>query len=120
MAWMAATSPSAEIRSLLINAVGKYYRQSGNTFRGDLITADGGWSIGYETRPVDGGVYALLALDVMDQIRLRDRIAAAAVMEQVNAFVQQTRSGSPSHQRQRRRRRHGTNASRARSASRRA
>jgi hypothetical protein len=68
---MAATSTSNETRAMFINSVSKYYRQSNNWERGDLVTATGGWSVGFQTRPVEGGMYSLLALDVMERLRGR-------------------------------------------------
>lgn len=38
---------------------------------GDAITPDEGWSVGFLTRPVAGGHYSLLALEVMEDERKR-------------------------------------------------
>lgn len=71
LAWMAATSTANETRAMFIDAVAKYYRQDRNWERGDLVTAKDGWSVGFQTRPVEGGMYSLLALDVMERLRGR-------------------------------------------------
>lgn len=55
---------------MFVDAVAKYFRQSGNNVFGDLITPEDGWSVGFLTRPVVGGHFSLLALEVM---RLRRR-----------------------------------------------
>ena len=60
---------SGSTRTLLVDSVAKYCRQAKNGVFGDLVTPTGGWSVGFRTRPVAGGHYALLGLDTMDRMR---------------------------------------------------
>lgn len=54
---------------MFVQAVADFFRQSKNTVLGDFVENVGGWSVGFRTRPVVGGHFALLALDVMDRLR---------------------------------------------------
>jgi hypothetical protein len=54
---------------MFVDAVGKFFRQSKNDVMGDFIENSGGWSVGFRTRPVAGGHFSLLALDVMERLR---------------------------------------------------
>lgn len=71
IAWLGGVVDPGSTRSLLVNAVSRYFRQARNGVFGDLILTDGGWSVGFRTRPVAGGHYSLLALDTMDRMRKR-------------------------------------------------
>lgn len=61
LVWAAAASRAEETRARLLGSVTRYVRQTLNNVFGDLISVDGGWSIGFLVRPVVGGHFALLA-----------------------------------------------------------
>lgn len=76
--WAAgASEPTSRARRIFVDAVARYFRADKNAVFGDAITPQEGWSVGFLTRPVTGGHYSLLALEVMKQetIRRRGRIA---------------------------------------------
>ncbi|CAH7688393.1 hypothetical protein PPACK8108_LOCUS23360 [Phakopsora pachyrhizi] len=63
--WAAGASNDAKTRDMFVNALSSYVRQTDNQVFGDLISLNGGWSVGFLNRPVVGGHFSLLALDVM-------------------------------------------------------
>ncbi|KAM0791059.1 hypothetical protein ACM66B_004352 [Microbotryomycetes sp. NB124-2] len=68
-AWLSATSESPSVRTMFIEFVSKYFRQTRNLWFGDLINTAEGWSVGFQLRPVVGGHFALLGLDMLNMIR---------------------------------------------------
>ncbi|BGP16274.1 hypothetical protein JCM10213_007718 [Rhodosporidiobolus nylandii] len=81
LAWAGATcgspsspsSPTNPCRRLFLDGLAEYFRASKNAVFGDAITPQEGWSVGFLSRPVAGGHYALLAAEVMAQERDRRR-----------------------------------------------
>ncbi|BGP48372.1 hypothetical protein JCM10450v2_004245 [Rhodotorula kratochvilovae] len=73
LAWAASLFPASSSRSrpIFLAALAKYLRQDRNAVFGDSITPQEGWSVGFLSRPVAGGHYALLGREVMDQARAR-------------------------------------------------
>ncbi|GAA6061954.1 hypothetical protein JCM10212_001996 [Sporobolomyces blumeae] len=70
--WAAgASSPKSQARRIFVDAVARYFRADKNAVFGDSITPQDGWSVGFLTRPVVGGHFSLLALDVMRDERQR-------------------------------------------------
>lgn len=63
--WAAGASRSNVTRGMFVDGLYKYVRQTDNMVFGDLISLDGGWSVGFLTRPVVGGHFSLLGLDTM-------------------------------------------------------
>ncbi|GAA6026149.1 hypothetical protein JCM11491_006148 [Sporobolomyces phaffii] len=85
--WAAgAASPNSRARRVLVDSVARYFRADKNAVFGDAITPGEGWSVGFLTRPVAGGHYSLLALDVLADERNRRR-AARAEWRSRDAFV---------------------------------
>ncbi|GJN90642.1 hypothetical protein Rhopal_003654-T1 [Rhodotorula paludigena] len=80
LAWASALfPPRSPSRTLFLHSLASYLRQSRNAVFGDSITPQEGWSVGFLSRPVAGGHYALLGRAVMEQAaadRLRARLAA--------------------------------------------
>ncbi|EGF98815.1 uncharacterized protein MELLADRAFT_50868 [Melampsora larici-populina 98AG31] len=72
--WTSAASTLQETRKRLLDSVVRYLKQTNNNVFGDLITIEGGWSIGFLVRPVVGGHFALLAFAPPDLIPLRFKI----------------------------------------------
>ncbi|PLW13520.1 hypothetical protein PCANC_18201 [Puccinia coronata f. sp. avenae] len=63
--WAAGASSSNATRKMFVEGLSAYMRQTENKVFGDLISLDGGWSVGFLTRPVVGGHFSLLGLDTM-------------------------------------------------------
>lgn len=81
---------------MFVGAVAKYFRQDGNNVFGDLITPEDGWSVGFLTRPVVGGHFSLVALDLMRRRRpalietletLRDRVVEHSSVAGLGALL---------------------------------
>ncbi|GAA5984710.1 hypothetical protein JCM11641_002159 [Rhodosporidiobolus odoratus] len=60
---------SSSCRRLFLDALSKFLRKDDNAVFGDSITPDEGWSVGFLSRPVAGGHYALLGREVMEQVQ---------------------------------------------------
>ncbi|GAA6057751.1 hypothetical protein JCM3770_001721 [Rhodotorula araucariae] len=73
LAWAAALFPAASSRArpVFLDALARYLRQDRNAVFGDSITPQDGWSVGFLSRPVAGGHYALLGRAVLDRARAR-------------------------------------------------
>ncbi|GAA5835711.1 hypothetical protein JCM5353_000163 [Sporobolomyces roseus] len=70
--WAAgASAPGSQARRNFVKSVASFFRAEKNAVMGDAITPDEGWSVGFLTRPVAGGHYSLLALEVMEDERKR-------------------------------------------------
>lgn len=69
LAWLGGIAVTNSTRTLFVDAVGKFFRQARNDVQGDFIDPREGWSVGFRTRPVAGGHFSLLALDVMERLR---------------------------------------------------
>lgn len=65
--WSAGASSPGRTRDMFVTSVARYFRQNSNNVFGDLIQPAEGWSVGFLTRPVVGGHYSLLALDLMQR-----------------------------------------------------
>ncbi|KNF04924.1 hypothetical protein PSTG_01980 [Puccinia striiformis f. sp. tritici PST-78] len=63
--WAAGASVSNVTRGMFIDGLSAYIRHTDNKVFGDLISLDGGWSVGFLNRPVVGGHFSLLGLDTM-------------------------------------------------------
>lgn len=59
--WTSAASTLKATQKRLLDSVIRYVKQTENEVFGDLISVEGGWSIGFLVRPVVGGHFALLA-----------------------------------------------------------
>ncbi|GAA5820315.1 hypothetical protein JCM11251_005569 [Rhodosporidiobolus azoricus] len=71
LAWASATCLSSKCRRVFLDGLARYFRASKNAVFGDSITPQEGWSVGFLSRPVAGGHYALLGKEVMAQERRR-------------------------------------------------
>ncbi|ORY74795.1 hypothetical protein BCR35DRAFT_306625 [Leucosporidium creatinivorum] len=69
LAWLGGIAVTNSTRTLFVDAVAKFFRQAKNDVQGDFIDPREGWSVGFRTRPVVGGHFSLLALDVMERLR---------------------------------------------------
>eukprot|EP00920_Eleutheroschizon_duboscqi_P011416 GHVT01027199.1.p1 GENE.GHVT01027199.1~~GHVT01027199.1.p1 ORF type:complete len:264 (+),score=-20.51 GHVT01027199.1:467-1258(+) len=85
--WASAACKSPNTRNRLINSVTRYIRQTSNSVFGDLISIDGGWSIGFLVRPVVGGHFALLAHAPLSPSWNMSRIWAGVIGVIVLGFV---------------------------------
>ncbi|KAK4046339.1 hypothetical protein OIV83_006120 [Microbotryomycetes sp. JL201] len=86
-AWLSATSKAPKVRTMFVNFVSKYFRQTRNLWFGDLINTEEGWSVGFQLRPVVGGHFALLGLDSLDRIRNGTFIDESKTKTTLNAFL---------------------------------
>ncbi|KAK4052600.1 hypothetical protein OIO90_004228 [Microbotryomycetes sp. JL221] len=68
-AWLSATAGTPSVRSMFADFISRYFRQTRNLWFGDLINTAEGWSVGFQLRPVVGGHFALLGLDLVERIR---------------------------------------------------
>ncbi|GAA6007311.1 hypothetical protein JCM10207_001583 [Rhodosporidiobolus poonsookiae] len=72
LAWAGATCPpGTPCRRVFLDGLARYFRQDMNAVFGDSITPQDGWSVGFLSRPVAGGHYAVLARVLMEQERQR-------------------------------------------------
>ncbi|KAH9812398.1 hypothetical protein DFH28DRAFT_398978 [Melampsora americana] len=84
LVWTSAASTLQETKKRLLDSVIKYVKHTENEVFGDLISVEGGWSIGFLVRPVVGGHFALLAS--APPITLKKRMVKELIRSEVLAM----------------------------------